>query len=95
MKDGLSQPATSTFRNAPECKQGEPKSRAGIASSREYESDHGRLYAGSQPSEARGPEQAGEDGHEDRFSLTGPNWTKKKNGGFAEVICFVGVPDGI
>ena len=27
--------------------------------------------------------------------VTGPNWTMKKNGGSAEVLYFVGVPDGI
>jgi len=30
-----------------------------------------------------------------RFQLTGPNWTLKKDGDFAEVLYFVGVPDGI
>ena len=29
------------------------------------------------------------------FQLTGPNWTMKKSGDFAEVLYFVGVPDGI
>jgi len=27
-----------------------------------------------------------------RFQLTGPNWTLKKDGDFAEVLYFVGVP---
>ncbi len=27
--------------------------------------------------------------------LSGPNWTMKENGDFAEVLYFVGVPDGI
>ncbi len=81
--------------NAPECKRGESKGRARTASSRQHEGDHGRLYAGCQPSETGGPEQAGENGHEDRFSLTGPNWTMKKTGDAAELLYFVGVPDGI
>jgi hypothetical protein len=72
--------------NAPECKRGEPKSRARAASSRQREGDHRRLYAGSQPLEAGGPEQAGEDGHEDPFSLTRPNWTMKKIGDTAELL---------
>jgi hypothetical protein len=39
---------------------------------------------------------SGEDGHEDRFSLlTRPNWTMKKIGDTAELLYFVGVPDGI
>jgi hypothetical protein len=81
--------------NAPECKRGESKGRARTASSRQHEGDHGRLYAGGQPSETGGPEQAGENGHEDRFSLTGPNWTMKESGDTAELLYFVGVPDGI
>jgi hypothetical protein len=84
------------FWNASECEWREPKGSAGIATARKPESDHGRLYASRQSAEARGPEQAGEVGHEkDRLILTGPNWTMKKNGGFAEVLYFVGVPDGI
>jgi hypothetical protein len=81
--------------NAPERKRGEPKGRARAASSREHEGDHRRLYAGCQSSEAGGSKQAGEDGHEDCFSLTGPNWTMKKTGDTAELLYFVGVPDGI
>ena len=30
-----------------------------------------------------------------RNLLSGPNWTMKENGDFAEVLYFVGVPDGI
>jgi hypothetical protein len=74
---------------------GETKGRARAASSRQHEGDHRRIYAGSQPSETAGPEQAGQDGHEDRFSLTRPNWTMKKIGDTAELLYFVGVPDGI
>ncbi|HMC75029.1 MAG TPA: hypothetical protein VKG87_12060, partial [Terriglobales bacterium] len=55
-----------------------------------------RLHAGGQSTEARSTEQTGEDGFEKgRFQITGPNWTMKKSGGFAEVLYFVGVPDGI
>jgi hypothetical protein len=51
---------------------------------------------GGESPEARTPEQACEDGHEkDRFGLTGPNWTMKKNGDFSDVVYCVGVPDGI
>jgi len=32
---------------------------------------------------------------EAQTSLTGSSWIMKKNGGFVEVYCFVGVPDGI
>jgi Phage integrase family len=57
------------------------------------ESDHRRLHAGGQSTEARSTEQTGEDGLEKgRFKITGPNWTMKKSGGVAEVLYFVGVP---
>jgi hypothetical protein len=40
--------------------------------------------------------QTGEGGFEKgRFKITGPNWTMKKSGGVAEVLYFIGVPDGI
>jgi len=50
--------------------------------------------------EARGAEQSGKAGAEgrgfgDQTGLSGSNWIMKKNGGFVEVYCFVGVPDGI
>ena len=51
------------------------------------------FYAGGQPQKREA--QAGEVGHEGRFSLTGPNWTMKKTGDTAELLYFVGVPDGI
>ncbi len=51
---------------------------------------------GGESPEARTPEQACEDGHKkDRFGLTGPNWTMKKNGDFSDVVYCIGVPDGI
>jgi hypothetical protein len=31
---------------------------------------------------------------EAQTSLTGSSWIMKKNGGFVEVYCFVGVPEG-
>jgi hypothetical protein len=41
-------------------------------------------------------EQTSENGlKKARFKVTGPNWTMKKSGGVAEVLYFVGVPDGI
>jgi hypothetical protein len=56
--------------------------------------------AGSRSTEARGAEQSGKAGAEgrgfgDQTGLSGSNWIMKKNGGFVEVYCFVGVPDGI
>jgi integrase len=50
--------------NSSEREWREPKGCAGIASSLQSESNHGRLYASRQSAEERGPEQAGEDGHE-------------------------------
>ena len=82
--------------NASQCEWGESKSCAGTPSSRQPEGDDRCLYAGSESTEARGAEQTGEDGLEKVwFQLTGPNWTMKKNGDRAEVLYFVGVPDGI
>jgi hypothetical protein len=69
---------------------------AGITSLRQPESDHRCLHAGGQSTEARGSEEAGEDGDEkDCLNLTGSNWIMKKNREFAEALYFVGVPDGI
>src|SRR6185437_5466866 len=51
------------------------------------------LHAGGQSTEARGTERTGENGPEkDRFKITGPNWTMKRTGDFAELLYFVGVP---
>jgi len=82
--------------NTSECEWREPEGRAGIATARKPESDHRRLHAGGQSTEARRTEQTGEDGLEKgRFKITGPNSTMKKSGDVAEVLYFVGVPDGI
>ena len=50
-----------------------------------------------QPAEARGAEQAGEDGPEQTCLAgpSGPYWTMTGNGGIAEVLQNVGVPGGI
>jgi hypothetical protein len=55
------------------------------------------LHAGGQSPEARGAEQVGEDGPEKSSlsGLGGPYWTMTENGGIAEVLLDVGVPDGI
>jgi hypothetical protein len=34
-------------------------------------------------------------GFGDQGGLSGSNWIMRKNGGFVEAFCFVGVPDGI
>ena len=78
----------------------ESQGRTGTAAPCESESHDRRLHAGSRSTEARGAEQSGKAGAEgrgfgDQTGLSGSNWIMKKNGGFVEVIYFVGVPDGI
>ncbi len=88
--------------NAPERERRKCQGRSGTSSPRKPESDDRRLYAGRQLTKARGSEQARKHGYERSRSceiarnlLSGPNWTMKENGDFAEVLYFVGVPDGI
>ena len=88
------------FWDAVERKRRESQGCTGTAAPCESESHHRRLHAGSRSTEARGTEQFGQTGEAgrgfgDQTRLTGSNWIMKKNGGFVEVYCFVGVPDGI
>ena len=57
----------------------ESEGRTGIVAPRKPEGHDGRLHAGCRAAEARGAKQFGQ----------------KKNGDFAELLYFVGVPDGI
>jgi len=87
-------------RNAFECQRRKPQGCSGTAASRESEGHDRRLHAGGQPAEARSTGQLGPAGEERRgfgscVPLSGSNWIMKKNGGFAELLYFVGVPDGI
>jgi|SRR5579872_1435393 len=83
-----------------ECKWRESEGCAGVVAPREPEGYDGRIHAGRRASEARGAEQFGQAG-EKRFGfgsqvqLSGSNWIMKKNGECAELLYFVGVPDGI
>ncbi len=88
------------FWDAVERERRESQGCTGTAAPCESESHHRRLHAGSRSTEARGTEQFGQTGEAgrgfgDQTCLTGSNWIMKKNGGFEEVYCFVGVPDGI
>jgi len=88
------------FWDALERERRESQGRTGTAAPCESESDNRRLHAGSRSTKARGAEQSGKAGAEghgfgDQTGLSGSNWIMKKNGGFVEVYCFVGVPDGI
>jgi hypothetical protein len=88
------------FWDAVERERRESQGCTGTASPCESESHDRRLHAGSRSTEARGTEQFGQTGEAgrgfgDQTRLTGSNWIMKKNGGFVEVYCFVGVPDGI
>ena len=88
------------FWDALERERRESQGRTGTAAPCESESHDRRLHAGSRSTEARGAEQSGKAGAEgrgfgDQTGLSGSNWIMKKNGGFVEVYCFVGVPDGI
>src|SRR6185369_16959739 len=81
--------------NSSEREWREPKGCAGIASSRQSESNHGRLYASRQSAEERSPEQAGEDGHEkDRLIVTGPNWTIRKAAVLRKFFILLASPTG-
>src|SRR6185437_1798988 len=81
--------------NSSEREWREPKGCAGIASSRQSESDHGRLYASCQSAEERSPEQAGEDGHEkDRLIVTGPNSTIRKAAVLRKFFILLASPTG-
>ena len=83
-----------------ECEWRESEGCAGVAPPREPEGHDGRLYAGRRASETRGAKQFGQAG-EKRFrfgsqvELSGSNWIMKKSGDCAELLYFVGVPDGI
>src|SRR2546425_690286 len=70
------------LRDAPQCERGECESRAGASAPCQHESHDRRLHAGGQPTEARGAEQAGEDGPEKSClaGLSGPYWTMTENG---------------
>ncbi len=86
--------------NAPERERRKSEGRTGVASPRESESHDRRLHAGSRSAEARGTEQFGQIGKAGRrfgnqARLSGSNWIMKKNGDCAELVYFVGVPDGI
>src|SRR5262249_47810516 len=72
---------------------------AGVATPREPEGHDGRLHAGGRASETRGAKQFGQAGEKrlgsgSQIKLSGSNWIMKKNGGFAELLYFVGVPLG-
>jgi hypothetical protein len=67
---------------------------------RESESHDRHLHASSRSAETRGAGNLVQTGSERRglggqAGLSGSNWIMKKSGDFAEVLYFVGVPDGI
>jgi hypothetical protein len=83
-----------------ECKWRESEGCAGVVAPREPEGHDGRLHAGRRASDARGAKQFGQAGPKrlqvrSQVQLSGSNWIMKKNGDFAELLYFVGVPDGI
>src|SRR5689334_14415816 len=86
--------------NASECEWREPEGRAGIVAACEPEGHDRCLHAGGRAAEARGAKQFGQASEKrlrfgNQVQLSGSSWIMKKNGGFAEVLYFVGVPDGI
>lgn len=87
-------------RNAFECQRGKPQGCSGTTAPRESKGHDRRLHASGQSAEARSTGQLGPVGEEKRgiglrVPLSGSNWIMKKNGDFAELLYFVGVPDGI
>ena len=83
-----------------ECKWRESEGCAGVAAARKPQGHHRRLHASSGASEARGTNQFGQTCKErvrfgSQVRLSGSNWIMKKNSELAEVLYFVGVPDGI
>jgi hypothetical protein len=88
------------FWDAVERERRESEGCAGTVAPCKSQSHDRRLHAGRRSAEARGagkfgPTNSERRGFGDQAGLSGSNWIMKKNGDFAEVLYFVGVPDGI
>jgi len=88
------------FWDAVERERRESEGCAGTVAPCESQSHDRRLHAGGRCAEARVAGEFGQTDSErrgfgDQARLSGSNWIMKKNGDFAKLLYFVGVPDGI